>query len=355
MNDERIQQLYSSFHKKVVLVLMGVISLMLTSEAQGQSAELIVNPDSIAPGMQSNVILKVTAPRNSRIVFPVLNDTLTADIEIVSYGNIDTLEVNESVVYTRDYQVTAWQEGFFVIPPVLFEAIDEGDTLLLESNPSLLEVSPVEVDMDAGLKDIRPIFRVPVTFWELLPYILALFVVLGSAFLIYRMIKKRNRKEQKNDIWEKPDIPAHVAALSSLEKLRSQKLWQNGKIKQYHTELTFILRMYVGKRYHMNAPEMTSSEIISKLETHIKNNDILSIVKGILEQADLVKFARHVPGASENEAALEMAIEFVKYNIPEQEEYSGNKEISNLQNSELTRDEIEGQLHGNKGDQQWKK
>lgn len=302
--------------KKLLIGVCFALVMILPSIVHGQSAELRLLPDSIAPGEHVKLILEVEAENSQHIVFPVLSDTITQDIEIISYGRIDTVITGTSRLLTITYVITSWEDGYFPVPPLSFKSVENADTISFESSPALLEVSPVEIELAEGLKDIRPIFKIPLTFAELLPYIIGLLILVVAVVLIIRFLKKRKKAGIKEDIWVKPDIPAHVAAISSLEKLRNQKLWQSGKVKKYHTELTFILRMYLEKRFRINATEMTSTEIKKAMVPHVNSKDVLSILQGILEQADLVKFAKHMPEASENEAAIEMAIEFVRYNIP---------------------------------------
>lgn len=297
--------------------LLVFLFMLFSQDVSAQSATLSLQPDSIVPGQQSKLLLEVNVPADMQVVFPVINNPLTEDIEIITFGRPDTVVTAGNMKISSSYAITAWKDGLYPIIPFTFYSAENGDTLFFESNAVLLQVVPLAIDLAEGLKDIRPILRIPVSFTELLPYILAALLLGVTGWLVYRYLKNRKEKPRKDDIWQKTDIPAHVAALTSLQKLNNQKLWQNGKIKQYHTELTYILRMYLEKRFSINAPEMTSSEIILAMEPQIPDEDMRSILSGILEQADLVKFAKHIPEDSENESAIEMAIEFVRYHIPQ--------------------------------------
>ena len=37
-------------------------------------------------------------------------------------------------------------------------------------------------------------------------------------------------------------IPAHIIALNELSKLEKEKIWQTGNIKEYHSQLSEIIR-----------------------------------------------------------------------------------------------------------------
>ena len=134
---------------------------------------------------------------------------------------------------------------------------------------------------------------------------------------------------------EKPKviIPPHTKALEELEKLALKKLWQEGKIKEYYTGITDILREYIYGRYGIGAAEMTSDEIMQAL----KRKDINEAMKGklmeIMVLADLVKFAKENPLPEDHEFCFNASIDFIKettpVNEPEKKEAAGN------QNAEL--------------------
>jgi hypothetical protein len=118
----------------------------------------------------------------------------------------------------------------------------------------------------------------------------------------------------------------HEWALMELERLRVKKLWQAGKVKEYHTALTDILRKYIEDRFLLKALESTTAEIIDDLKEVI-NFPVESRMKlsEILTTADLVKFAKFIPAPNDNEKSMEDAVGFITstYTVkdrPEREE-----------------------------------
>lgn len=277
-----------------------------------QQATVAVDPPEISIGQHAALTIVVDLPEGASIVWPGLTDTITTDIEIIRFGRPDTI-VNEAgkTLLRQTHLITAWEEGFLPIPPLQFSAILQSDTVLFESAALLLEVKGVELDPEADIRDIKSIWGIPLTFAELFPYIAGLVIAGGLIWLLIRYFKQRRKQAPVISIWEKPDIPAHIAAMSALERLKSQQLWQQGKLKLYHVELTGIIRMYLMKRYQIHAPEMTSSEILSSLGTMIEDKTTIDMLHDILEVADLVKFARHQPASAINEMSMELAIDFV--------------------------------------------
>ncbi len=271
-----------------------------------------LEPKEIFVGQHASFHIRIELPGEASLIYPAFSDTITRHIEIIRFGRPDTL-LDDAIPFVLEqiHVVTSWDEGFHPIPPINITAIAQGDTLRFSSEALLLEVKAVEVDVESDIRDIKSIFRIPLSFRELLPYLVGLLAIALIVSLLIRHFKKGRLKEQKFTIWEKPDIPAHMAAFSRLSGLKSRKLWQAGQFKLYHSELTNIIRLYLEKRYGIGALELTTSEIMTVVEPLIEDSVMLNNLRQILEVADLVKFAKFIPEASLNEASMELAFDFV--------------------------------------------
>jgi len=111
-------------------------------------------------------------------------------------------------------------------------------------------------------------------------------------------------------------IPAHVKALTALENLANEQLWQKGKIKEYHSKITEIIRTYFEERFELPAMELTTFESMKKLEQIKEAENILGITSDFLSNADLVKFAKFQPLESVNEEMMKQANKIVNKTIP---------------------------------------
>jgi hypothetical protein len=171
-------------------------------------------------------------------------------------------------------------------------------------------VNTVAVDTTLAIKDIKEPLKAPLTFMEILPWLAGgLGVLLIIGLVIWIVVRKRKNKPVFGPV--KPIVPAHVKALKSLEKLRDERIWQQGKIKEYHTRLSDIVRIYLWDRYRIQAIEMTTTETmeaVQKIElTEVNRNELSQI----LRLADLVKFAKYQPLPDENDSGIRNAISFV--------------------------------------------
>ncbi len=179
-----------------------------------------------------------------------------------------------------------------------------------------------------AIKAIKPPLGAPLTFWDVLPWILGcLLLVIIIALIIY-FIKYRKKMPIENII-RKPKLPPHQIAFDKLNELNEKKLWQQGKVKLFHIELTDILRTYIEERFSINAMEQITSEILESLRHTDVLEDIKDKLRQILILADFVKFAKAEPLANENELSMKYAYDFVEatkqIRIDKEEENGNNK------------------------------
>jgi hypothetical protein len=110
--------------------------------------------------------------------------------------------------------------------------------------------------------------------------------------------------------------PPWQIALQNLDSLEDKKLWQNGKIKEYYSELTDIIRHYLHEQHGIEAMEMITAEILAAYDSAGLQGDARSILSNILMQADYVKFAKAIPLRNENELSLTYSRQFIDATKP---------------------------------------
>ncbi|MBK6347802.1 MAG: hypothetical protein IPN08_02840 [Bacteroidales bacterium] len=291
----------------IITILAGFIFL-LPSVASAQK----VTPDTtrFLIGSQINVTLELETGQGSVVEWPVLGDTLTRAIEIISKSKSDTVKVegSDKMVIKQVITITSFDTGFIVIPPIAFRVKTKtGAIQELVSEPVMLEVISVRVDAVKDIRDIKPILQAPYTLRDFLPWLLLAAAIGLLATLIWFYIRNRKKNKPLIRIPARQQKPPHVLALGMLDDLRKEQVWQKGQIKEYYTRLTDILRDYFEKRFGVNAAEMTSEEIISALKDHTGEVSVLSDLKKLLTLSDLAKFAKVKPIGAENELSMTYA------------------------------------------------
>jgi hypothetical protein len=299
-----------------IVFLILVLSFRLHAQTNRATAQLDTN--NIMIGDHVNVMLDFSSKENMAVYFPVYCDTCIKGIEIVKQSGIDTVKDENGYRLTRRLTVTAFDSGAFVIPPMPFYGTDS--VLLAETEPLWLSVHTLAIDTTLAIKDIKEPLSAPITFREILPYLIGVLllsgVIVGIVFLI-RYLNKRKKPQPLTK--EKPNIPAHVIALEMLKELWKKKLYQSGYVKQYYSELSDIIRIYIENRWDIAAMEMVSSEIITALSVFEIEEEAMNKLKQTLYLSDMVKFAKANPLADESSACYQNGVDFVQMTKQEKE------------------------------------
>lgn len=303
-----------------VLLLFVFCSADLNSQDITVSAKF--DTSRIFIGDQINFSVIVEQPARMFIPFPIFRDTIARNIEILAGPVVDTTTMAGNLIrITGKYLVTSFDSGYYRVNPVFVELRDPGGVKRFFSDYSILEVARVKAtppDTVKGIFDIIKPYKAPVSFGEIMPWILIGLVAAVAVWLAVRL--GRRLIKRKKDL---PEViaaePAHVIALRELERLKDDRLWQAGEIKKYYTRLTEILRKYLENRFSVYSLELTTSETLDALlRTGFKKDDTYVLLKSVLNGADLVKFAKYKPDASENEIHFENAGKFVLATVKEE-------------------------------------
>jgi hypothetical protein len=293
--------------------ILLLLAFQLPSRAQSVELRTQLDTNQIRIGEQFHLEIDVWHPAGVQVIFPEISDTLMAGVEVLEAYARDTLAEDRNLKVSQRYRLTSFDSGFYEIPPMEF-GIRAGEWMdSIASNPLYLLVHSVAVD--STIYDVKAPIHLPVSFLEVFPFIVGGLALAAAVFFTFRYLRSR-RKKKGIYIPDRPLDPPHVIALRELDRLREEKLWQKNEFKPYYTRLTEIIRQYMERRYHIPAMEMTSYEILDTWKRGEQPEEDLEIkLNRLLNLADLVKFAKEKPLASDNEENLERAYEFVKRTV----------------------------------------
>lgn len=116
-----------------------------------------------------------------------------------------------------------------------------------------------------------------------------------------------------------PRRPPHEVALERLEALRKSSYLADSDAKLYYVELSEILRAYVGARFDFDSVELTVVELTAALRGMRTPGLDLSNLQRVLDEADLVKFAKYKPDDTQAHSALNASFEIVERTAPAEE------------------------------------
>jgi hypothetical protein len=313
--------------KKIVFILFLLCSNL--SFSQGISAKASVDSTVYLIGDYIHYRINVNYDKSIKIIPPVIEDSLK-DVDLIKVDNPVYAENNGGKSATFEFILSKYDSADVTIPPIdiyyrvgkdtlSHAGIDAADASLkyVQANPVQFSVRLVKIDLQKGIKDVKPPQKIPLDWKIIMLWILIILIVLGALYYLYRRYK-RNKSNQPV-IRKEIKLPPHVIALNSLNTLDERKLWQNGKIKEYHSEITEIIRKYFSERFGLHALELTTSETMELLRTTKDTEVIRDITESFLNNADMVKFAKFSPLGSVNEEMMKQAVEIVEKTIPKPE------------------------------------
>lgn len=288
--------------------------------------EQSISRDSILVGDQVLWSTTFTMPTDELLSIEPYSKTIDRDtngIDVIHDFKLDTVSIKNGIAQIKAKLLfTCFDSGYVKLPQPLIIS-GNGDTLFLSTPQIAVTYIPIDTSTFV-IKDIKGQIRYPITFKEVLPYCLAVLLFAGLIYLGYLYY---NRRKSNLNLFGKPIVkdPPHIVALRALDKLRGEKLWQNGKQKLYYTILTDTLRGYIEGRYNVSAMEKTTNEILDSLKDKNIESSRFDELESLFKMADLVKFAKYLPTAVENEEAIPTAVRFVNATFMQQlEEQKSN-------------------------------
>ena len=290
-----------------------ILLILVTSFLQGQEVGLTATTDSARFRIGDRIVMRVhgrIAP-NLEAISPTVKD---------SVGPFEILNVarngNEP---DWTFELMTIDTGRMFVPPLPFAYRVKRDTTQRQAytNPVSLTVAGVTVDAQGEIKDIKPPLSAPWKFEDFVPYLIALLVLLATGVAYYYY---RKRKMQRESLQEtvRLAIPPHREALAALRLIEEKKLWQQGKVKQYYSEVTEVIRTFFERRWEIVALELTSDEILQQMKRIPESEKVWKQMQSFFTTADLVKFAKYEPVPAEHESEMQWAYEIVRSMIPPQ-------------------------------------
>lgn len=283
------------------------------SSGQTPYIHAITDSQNILIGDQFHLYLSAEFNKQYKIHWPLLADS-AGNFEILKRGPVDSTVKDRSIKVEQRFTLTNFDPGTHYIPSIPLTYRKTGDTTFSTALTDSLRivVRAMKVDTAKAIKPIKEPLEVPYTFKELVPYILAGILILALIALAIYIWRKKKKRELPPPP-PKPGKPPHQIALEKLNRLEENKVWQKGDIKEYHEQLTYIIREYMEARFHLNALELTSDEILHRLRYRKELiEEQLEQIQSLFHISDRAKFAKANPGPHENERTMEVARTFVK-------------------------------------------
>ncbi len=312
--------------RNIVVVVALCAVQMAVAQVVPPTITSHISADSIRIGDRVTLTIEVDKDVMQQIIFPTFNfakeNEAIESVEVVNDFEVDTIaKEGRRERLRKRYEMALYDEGIYNMGKAQVLYLDKNivDTIFADREEQVVVLTmPIDTTMTT-VRELKPQKRLK---WHPVEHIGYISIGLGvllllalGAYLLARYLDKRGRSIA--DLFKPAPLPpAHVVALDALEKLHNEKLWQNNKHKHYYSSLSDILRTYLDGRFEIGAMEMTTDEIVSALcNVEIEQKQKMNLLT-VLRDADLVKFAKMIPAAEENELAYHRAYYFVENTKP---------------------------------------
>ena len=274
-----------------------VISLTSLGLAQGERflVESSVDRSTITVGDPITYTLTITRAESVAVEPPEMGINL-GQFEIRDYEVLEPRRTEAgTITESYSYVISIYDVGEFEIPPVTVAYSDgQGETQEVSTQAIRITVNSVKPSEAEDIKDIKPPLEILGTsriyFWAAGALVLVMCVV---AFLYLWRRKKRRAEVEGEELG--PPRPAHEIAYEELERIEHLHLQEQGLIKQFYSEVSEVIRRYVGRRYYIITMELTTGELVDSMaEAEVEEQHVVA-VQSFLEECDLVKFAKFIP------------------------------------------------------------
>ena len=269
--------------------------------------------DSVAMliGEQTKLRLTVTFSEGAKLQWPKLKERqyVVPGVEVVESLAPDTLSSGSDMKVEKTYTLTSFYEHIYAIPALKVRVNGKP----YQGTTCALKVITVDVDTLHPNQFLPPkdVQDNPFEWSEWRPFfwlsVIVLLLFVTGCFLFVRL------KENKPIITKVRivrHVPPHQRALSEIEHIKKEHLQVSEDQKAYYTQLTDTLRQYIHERFGFNALEMTTDEIISRLQA-TGDRKMIDELRELFQTADLVKFAKYSTQLNENDLNLVKAVNFI--------------------------------------------
>lgn len=242
-------------------------------------------------------------------------------MEVIESYPVDTVLNDVRLKLIKKYGITQFDSGAYTIPR---QKVLVGDQTLYSDSVQITVRSVLVDTTKQKLYDIKPLIAVEkqLSVWEKFWWgFVFLFLVIAGGLYWFFFRKKVLTEEERVAA-----LPPYKQAKLALSKLDEQVYFENQKIKEYYSDLTFILRKYLNEKVYDQSLESTTEELVTRLNLLKESKDVLikkitiENIQQILKRADLVKFAKSKPDfeiARMDKQIIDKEIDQVKEGLPE--------------------------------------
>lgn len=294
--------------KSPVLFFLSLWLFVIIAPGQAQNVREFTDRDTLKAGDTFQFSLTLDRSREYEgLSFPDSAD-FGPLFEIRSRQQYRVTPFKDSLLYELQFFGTADT----VIPSLPLGLIENQDTSFVYSERVPVYFQSVLSEEEESLRPLKPIFEFAQA-WG--PFLLALLLLLLGAYLLYKYFLQSVEKEPE------PAPPAEFIPAAfinplkqlqkTIDKLEQQSIESEEEFEEFYIILGDAIRRYFENLHHIPALESTSRELLQQLKSNAIDKNLIDDTKSVLQEADMVKFARFQPTSRQAARALSKAADFL--------------------------------------------
>ncbi len=293
---------------KILLIYIFLLFVITLSTNKLFSNEFTAQLDSTEILIGSRAVLTLQTPLlDGKIIYPNLIDSLNG-LKIISISQIDTINLKNKQYLSQKLYLTSFDSGIYNIMPLVFVYIDNNQlTKVYNTSALTLKVNSIDISQMKDINAIKGFLNEDKNLMDYFPFILAFFGLIVLIFIMFKIWKNKKRKpkiiEEKH---KEIIIDPKKWLFDELISLKERELYKKSEIKLHYSLLSEAFRRYLELKYDIPALENTTEEIKFSLQNKMDSvviNDLIFL----LNQSDLVKFAKFIPSEIDAENQLNAA------------------------------------------------
>jgi len=243
------------------------------------------------------------------------------DLEIQGKDDDVSEPVDDWITETLTVRLIAFDPGEHEIPAQTVTVVDiDGNMAVLVADPVPVKIeSLIANEPEPALKpDTGPGVPVLEEDYTLLYVLAVIGGIIAVALLTLLGRKLWSMRGPRPEPPPPPPRPAEEIALEKLNALQAAGLLDAGEHKAFHVALSETFREYLGNRYRFHSLDRSTEELVAEIRRLALDQVLFSRVRDLLEDTDLVKFAKFVPDVVSSGSMLAEAFAIVAATTPSQ-------------------------------------
>ncbi len=270
-------------------LLTLLIALALLGPVLAQQGPVVLKEEASARkvklGESLRLTVQVTADPGVALKLPPADSFTFGPWEVRDAVLTDEPPVGGQKRWKYTFRLAPWEVGPQKVPPLTLSYQFAGERREASTRAVEIAVGEPEPEPKGEIRDFAGLDPLPVPVWVYLLVALSGLVTLALFWMGIRALRRTLLARKPV-----PELGPTEWTLRELDRLSDLS-----QTEQYE-RFTQVLRIWLARRHQLPVLERTTTEILNDLRARSFPPEQIQVVREVLDEGDLVKFARQVPG-----------------------------------------------------------